>query len=160
MGIHARSSPGGTLLSVLALLGAVACGGDDPSGPGGGGEVQRFVQLVNEHRASQGCDALSWREDVAAVAAAHSQDMITRGYFAHTNPDGQDPGARLSAAGITNTGWGENLARGTTDAATVLDLWLNSPGHRANIEQCAFTQHGVGLVGDHWTHMFLRNTTN
>jgi uncharacterized protein YkwD len=160
MVIHLPSALRWRATLLVALLGLAACGGDDPTGPGDNSDVQQFVQLVNQHRLTQGCEALVWRQDVADVAETHSQDMIARGYFDHENPDGQGPGARLAAAGIANTSWGENLARGTTDARTVLDLWLNSPGHRANIEQCAFTQHGVGLVGDHWTHVFIRNTPN
>ncbi|MGI9037716.1 MAG: CAP domain-containing protein [Gemmatimonadota bacterium] len=160
MVIHARSDLCRRVALVVLFFGLSGCGGDDPTGPGDDTNVQQFVQLMNQHRAMQGCEKLVWRQDVADVAAAHSEDMIARGYFAHTNPDGKGPGARLSAARIANTAWGENLARGTTDAGTVLDLWLNSPGHRANIEQCSFTQHGVGLVADHWTHVFIRNTTN
>ena len=49
----------------------------------------------------------------------------------------------------------ENIAYGYADAASVLQAWLDSPGHRANIENCGLLQHGVGLEGSHWTHVFV-----
>jgi uncharacterized protein YkwD len=82
--------------------------------------------------------------------------MGRRGYFAHTSPDGVDPFERLSAAGITWGAAGENIAHGQPTAAAVMAGWLSSRGHRANLENAAYTHHGVGLVGTHWTHVFIR----
>ena len=103
-----------------------------------------------------GLGALEWDAAVAAVATAHSADMIERQFFAHTNPDGDTPFDRLHDAGIVYLGAGENIAYGYPSAAAVLEAWLGSPGHRANIEYADFTHHGVGLVGTHWTHVFIR----
>ncbi len=50
---------------------------------------------------------------------------------------------------------GENIAAGYQTPSAVLEGWLGSPGHRANIENCGFTHHGVGLNESHWTHMFI-----
>ena len=119
-------------------------------------EVISFVDRMNAHRVSLGLSALSWRSDVAAVAEAHSQDMEDRDFFSHTNPDGESPGARLTEAGITYTAWGENIAWGYSTGSSVLSAWLASDGHRANIENSLYTQHGVGKVGNIWTHVFLR----
>lgn len=158
----------GTVALAACVLGVPACGGDAVAGPGSGSEpgpgvntdVQIFSQLMNEVRVEAGCEPLAWRSDVALVAAEHSGDMIERDFFSHTNPDGAGPGDRLDAAGVDYTGWGENIAAGTGDPEHVLGLWMNSPGHRANIERCSFTEHGVGLVSGHWTHVFLRSAAN
>ena len=87
---------------------------------------------------------------------AHSADMIARSFFAHNNPDGDSPFDRLSDAGIDYSMAAENIAYGYGDAASVLQAWLDSPGHKANIENCSLTEHGVGLDGTHWTHVFIR----
>jgi len=149
------------LASSLALwFAAGACQGDGPVGPDVAGDVPaavaEFTELVNAHRASVGCPALSWNSSVADVAQAHSDDMVTRDFFSHTNPDGLSPFDRLSEAGIGFTAAAENIAFGYPTAQAVLQGWLGSPGHRANIENCALTEHGVGVTEAHWTHLFIR----
>jgi uncharacterized protein YkwD len=118
-------------------------------------EVEAFVDQMNAHRATVGCAALTWNPSVADVALGHSRDMIERNFFAHTNPDGASPFDRMSAAGISFSRAAENIAYGYPTATAVLTAWLNSPGHRSNIENCALTEHGVGLAGTHWTHLFI-----
>lgn len=146
--------------SVLALAVLTAACGDDPTSPeippeGVGPTVLSFVTLMNEHRGTVGCGPLAWADDVAAVATAHSDDMVARDFFAHTNPDGDSPFDRLGDAGITYSLAAENIAFGYPTGEAVLEAWINSPGHRSNIENCGLTEHGVGLVGTHWTHLFL-----
>ncbi len=145
----------------VALLGAVvagACGSDAATEPDvdANPAVASFVQLVNDHRTSVGCPAMSWNTPVAAVAQLHSEDMVARDFFSHTNPDGDSPFDRLRDAGITYSAAAENIAYGYPTADAVLAGWLDSPGHRANIENCSLTEHGVGLDGTHWTHVFIR----
>lgn len=118
-------------------------------------EVGSFVEQMNAHRESVGCTPLVWNREVAAVATAHSQDMVDRAFFSHENPDGDSPFDRLRNAGIGFSRGAENIAYGYPTGTAVLDAWLNSSGHRGNIENCALTQHGVGLVGTHWTHLFI-----
>jgi uncharacterized protein YkwD len=155
--------------AVLACLAAapLGCGGIDPPTspsaavpapppPAAPAEVQSLVARVNQHRAGLGLAPLAWDARVATVAQAHSQDMVDRGYFAHTSPDGIDPFERLAAAGIAHAAAGENIAYGYPTASAVLAAWLGSPGHRANLESAAYTHHGIGLVGTHWTHVFIR----
>jgi uncharacterized protein YkwD len=145
---------------ICGLAFVVACGDDGPTGPTTPAEldpeVTAFVAAMNSHRVAEGCGALEWNVDVAGVATAHSQDMVDRSFFSHTNPDGDGPGDRLLDAGIDFSGWAENIAAGQTTGQQVLDAWLNSSGHRANIETCSLTHHGVGLVESRWTHVFLR----
>lgn len=158
--------------SALAFLATawmlIACGGDgSPTGPDTGGarpagadaEIVELVDLVNARRADAGCAGLAWHAGVAGVAQGHSQDMQDRNFFSHTNPDGDDPFDRLAAAGIGYATAGENIAMGTGDGAQAFQLWIDSPGHRANIENCAYTHHGVGLVSGRWTHLFVGSPT-
>jgi uncharacterized protein YkwD len=142
----------------LPLLAVLACSGDGPTGPvfDVDPEVEQFVSLVNAHRVEVGCPALEWSTDVARVAQAHSEDMVDRGFFAHTNPDGKSPFDRLTEAGVEYASAAENIAYGYPTASAVLAGWLGSPGHKANLESCALTRHGVGLRGTHWTHLFIR----
>lgn len=150
----------------VAGLAAAGCDSDDgptsPAGqvpappPGVAAELQHFVSLMNQHRTEQGLAPLAWDARAAAVAQAHSADMVARSFFSHTNPDGDSPFDRMAAAGITYSTAGENIAYGYPSAESVLAAWLNSPGHRSNIENAGYTHHGVGLVGTHWTHLFLR----
>ena len=154
------------LLLGAALLALPGCGSDDgPTAPGTQlppppasvpAEVRDFVTLMNQHRVDQGLAPLAWDDRVAAVAQAHSADMVARSFFSHTNPDGASPFDRLAAAGITYSSAGENIAYGYPTAESVLTAWLNSPGHRSNIENAGYTHHGVGLVGTHWTHLFIK----
>lgn len=135
----------------------VACSSGDPTGlpnPSLDSEVGQFVLLANEHRATVGCPALSWNEPLAGVAQDHSDDMVRRGFFSHTNPDGDSLGDRLGSVGVHWSRWAENIAAGQPTGEVVLDSWLASPGHRENLENCLLTQHGVGLVDRHWTHVF------
>ncbi|MEJ2548431.1 MAG: CAP domain-containing protein [Gemmatimonadota bacterium] len=155
-------------LAVLAITATAACGSDEenPFAPGIEGnplpaasaEVITLVDLVNAHRLSEGCAALTWHAGAASVAEAHSTDMRDRDFFAHTNPDGKSPFDRLRDAGVDWSGAaGENIAWGTSSGQTAFELWINSSGHRANIENCSFTHHGVGLVDARWTHLFLQD---
>ncbi|MFB7508732.1 CAP domain-containing protein, partial [Streptomyces broussonetiae] len=115
------------------------------------------LKLVNEERAKVGCSALSANSSLTKLAEAFSNDMAARGFFDHTDPDGRSPWDRADAAGITNLG-GENIARGQADAAAVMQAWMNSPGHKANILNCDFKTLGVGVHlgqgGPWWTQDF------
>ncbi|MFF2203776.1 CAP domain-containing protein [Streptomyces sp. NPDC058145] len=115
------------------------------------------LKLVNEERAKVGCTALSANSSLTALAEAFSDDMAARGFFDHTDPGGATPWDRAAKAGITDLG-GENIARGQADAAAVMEAWMNSPGHRANILNCDFKTLGVGVHlgsgGPWWTQDF------
>jgi len=117
---------------------------------------------VNDYRESKGLSRLQWDPALGGVAQAHSQDMYDRSFFSHTNPDGEDPFDRMSAAGISYESAAENIAKGYTTGQAVLNGWINSPGHRANIENAAYTHHGLGYVesGNYWTHVFAKNPSS
>ncbi|MFB6811031.1 CAP domain-containing protein [Streptomyces sp. NPDC056387] len=115
------------------------------------------LTLVNQERAQAGCGPVRANPPLAALAAAFSKDMATRGFFDHTDPDGRTPWDRATNAGLGGLG-GENIARGQGDAQAVMNAWMNSPGHRANILNCEFRTLGVGAYfadgGPWWTQDF------
>jgi uncharacterized protein YkwD len=105
--------------------------------------------LVNQARAEHGCRALTGDPRLTRAAQDHSDDMSAHHYFAHTTPSGVTFDERERAAGYPTPG-GENIAEGQTSAQQVMTDWLNSPGHRANILNCAFTAIGIGVDTDGW----------
>ncbi|HEX8080899.1 MAG TPA: CAP domain-containing protein [Jatrophihabitans sp.] len=115
------------------------------------------LALVNEARVDAGCGALTADPALAAVARAHSADMRDRDYFSHTSPEGLSPFDRAERAGIDYSR-AENIAFGQADATAVMEAWLESPGHRANILDCELTKLGVGVAegpgGPWWTQLF------
>lgn len=116
---------------------------------------QDLLLLVNDARHDSGPSLgregysvpLVWDEGLAAVARAHSADMIQRGYFEHITPDGIAPAQRITQAGIKWTASAENISR-APDVATAHEGLMQSPGHRANILALEFTDIGIGIVED------------
>lgn len=115
------------------------------------------LALVNQERAKVGCSAVTASSSLASLAQNFSDDMAARGFFDHTDPDGKSPWDRASAAGVAGLG-GENIARGQADAEAVMEAWMNSDGHRANILNCDYKTLGVGVHfgsgGPWWTQDF------
>ncbi|HEX6911645.1 MAG TPA: CAP domain-containing protein [Longimicrobium sp.] len=134
--------------------GTRAGGGSTPAGGSAG--VQEMARLVNAHRQARGCPALVWLEGAAQAAQAHSADMARRGYFDHVTPEGRQPWDRLAARGVAYRAVAENIAwTPEQSAAQTLRGWINSPGHRQNLENCAYTHHGIGMRSAYWTHVFV-----
>jgi uncharacterized protein YkwD len=120
------------------------------------GEV---VDLTNRERVRAGLPELAVDPRLTAAAQAHSADMVARDFYSHTDPDGGRPRDRAAAAGATRRTVGENIACGQRSPADVVEGWMNSPGHRANILEADFTHIGVGLAGGgragmYWTQLF------
>ncbi|MER6742521.1 CAP domain-containing protein [Streptomyces halstedii] len=115
------------------------------------------LSLVNQERAKVGCSPVTASASLTALAQDFSEDMAARDFFGHTDPDGATPWDRAEAAGVTGLG-GENIARGQADAQAVMDAWMASDGHRANILNCDYTTLGVGVHlgsgGPWWTQDF------
>jgi uncharacterized protein YkwD len=120
--------------------------------------VGQVIALVNAERAKAGCGPLKDDAQLRKAAQRHSEDMASRNFFSHTAPDGSDPGERTTAAGYRWATYGENIARGQSTAESVMNSWMNSDGHRANILNCSFKDIGVGLHqgpgGPWWTQNF------
>jgi uncharacterized YkwD family protein/spore coat assembly protein SafA len=118
---------------------------------------QEVINLVNQERAKNGLPALKYDWELARVAEHKSQDMRNKGYFSHTSPTYGSPFDMMKSYGITYKAAGENIAYGQTSAQQVMNSWMNSSGHRANILNPNFTHIGVGYVanGHYWTQMFI-----
>ncbi|GAA2836670.1 CAP domain-containing protein [Crossiella cryophila] len=119
--------------------------------------AMRVVQLVNQERARAGCRSLRVDERLVAAAQRHASDMASRGYFSHTAPEGTSFVDRARSAGYPAPG-GENIAKGQRSAEKVMESWMGSAGHRANILNCSFVAIGVGheTRGPHWVQVFGR----
>ncbi|HEX7118185.1 MAG TPA: CAP domain-containing protein [Longimicrobiales bacterium] len=115
--------------------------------------IEHFVALAQDARRQAGCPPLVWDTRAAAVARAHSRDMLRRGYFSHETPEGRSAFDRMRAAGIRYSAAAENIAYGARTGAQVYNQWIGSRGHRRNLLNCRYTRHGIGLAGDLWTHV-------
>ncbi len=101
--------------------------------------------LVNVERVNGGCAPLKVNAQITEAAREHSEYMARTGSFSHTGKGGSRFIARVKATGYGQPS-AENIAWGYRDAAAVVDGWMNSPGHRANILNCASKSVGVGAV--------------
>ncbi|WP_433356721.1 CAP domain-containing protein [Micromonospora saelicesensis] len=120
-------------------------------------QAREVVDLVNAERAKAGCKALSIDDKLMTAAQRHSQDQADHQNMSHTGSDGSNAGTRLDRVGYTWRTYGENVAWNQKTPAAVMDAWMNSSGHRANILNCAFTEIGVGIAnsnGPYWTQVF------
>ena len=118
---------------------------------------REVVRLVNEIRVQNGLRELTHNWELSRVARYKSQDMRDNRYFSHTSPVYGSPFQMIKNFGISYRSAGENIARGQATPQAVVNAWMNSSGHRANILNSSFTQIGVGYVadGNYWTQMFI-----
>lgn len=118
---------------------------------------QEVIRLVNEIRVQNGLKALTYDWELARVARYKSQDMKDNRYFAHNSPIYGTPFQMIKDFGISYRSAGENIAKGYSTPQAVVDRWMNSSGHRANILNANYTHIGVGYVsgGSYWTQMFI-----
>jgi uncharacterized protein YkwD len=107
--------------------------------------VQRVVDLTNAQRIQAGLPALKLNAKLSAAAYAHSRDMALKDYFNHTGFDGSKVTDRLSAQGYGYLNAGENIAAGYSTPEAVVEGWMKSPGHRANILYPKVKEIGVGF---------------
>lgn len=119
---------------------------------------QEVIRLVNEIRRENGLRELTYDWELGRVARFKSQDMKDNKYFAHNSPVYGTPFQMIKNFGISYRSAGENIAKGYATPQAVVNGWMNSSGHRANILNANFTHIGVGYVsgGNYWTQMFIR----
>ncbi|QNP66151.1 CAP domain-containing protein [Streptomyces genisteinicus] len=133
-------------------------GSGSGSGAASNGAEAQVLALVNKERAAAGCGPVTANARLTQAADDYSDVMAASGVMSHTGPDGSTMTSRVEAAGYAWSTLGENIARGQADAEAVMDAWMNSPGHRANILNCSFDELGVGVhMGDGgpwWTQNF------
>ena len=115
------------------------------------------VRLVNEIRQQNGLKPLTQDWQLSRVARYKSEDMRKLGYFSHTSPTYGSPFEMMRSFGISYRSAGENIAKGYKTPEAVVNGWMNSSGHRANILNSTYTHIGVGYVasGNYWTQMFI-----
>ena len=118
---------------------------------------KEVIRLVNEIRVKNGLRELTYDWQLSRVARYKSQDMKDNNYFSHTSPVYGSPFKMMKSFGISYRSAGENIAKGQATPEAVVNAWMNSSGHRANILNSSFTHIGVGYVADgrYWTQMFI-----
>lgn len=119
------------------------------------------VRLVNVERSKKGLQALTENWELSRIARYKSADMANKNYFSHTSPTYGSPFRMMESFGIRYSSAGENIAMGQRTPQEVMNAWMNSPGHRANILSPSYTQIGVGLAKNqsgkaYWTQMFIK----
>lgn len=107
---------------------------------------ERVLELLNQERWDNGqLPPLKGNPQLGSAADGHSSGMALRDFFAHCDLDTHsDPGDRIRAAGYNPSSWGENIAAGYASPEAVMDGWMNSSGHRANILRSSYREVGVG----------------
>ncbi|MEU6859092.1 CAP domain-containing protein [Glycomyces sp. NPDC046736] len=135
-------------------------GGDDGGNSGGGSAYadteSAVLDIVNRERGSAGCDPLERDSRLDTAARLHAEDMAANDYFDHTSQDGRSPTDRANAQGYQG-GVGENIAYGYRDAEAVMEGWMNSEGHRANILNCGYDVIGIGVADRGGTLYWVQN---
>ncbi len=121
---------------------------------------KKVVELVNAERAKAGLKPLKMNTELSKVATLKSQDMAKNNYFSHTSPTYGSPFDMMKKFGISYKTAGENIAMGQTTPEQVMNGWMNSSGHRANILKASFTEIGVGIAKNssgrlYWTQQFI-----
>lgn len=116
------------------------------------------VRLVNEIRVKNGLSKLKEDWELSRVARFKSQDMKDNNYFSHTSPVYGSPFEMMKNFGISYKSAAENIAKGQATPQAVVNAWMASSGHRANILNSSYNTIGVGYVADgrYWTQMFIR----
>jgi uncharacterized protein YkwD len=122
--------------------------------------VARVVELVNQERTKRGLNPVTLNPTLCRIADDYACEMITKGFFDHTDPDGLGPGQRAINAGYIFLAIGENLAGGQNSPEQAMKEWMNSKeGHRENILAPQWREIGVavrlgGIYGIYWVQEF------
>ena len=120
--------------------------------------ARQVAELVNEERARNGLSPLTVHTGAEKAAAVRAREIQTS--FSHTRPNGSSFSTALTEAGASFAVSGENIAYGQKTPAQVMEAWMNSAGHRANILNPSFRQIGVGYTESasgigYWTQLFI-----
>jgi uncharacterized protein YkwD len=109
-----------------------------------------FGAMLNAQRAAGGLPAATPDARLTAAAEGHAADMAARDYFSHTSPEGLSSADRVRASGYSTCRPSEVIAFGQQSEAEVLQVWVNSPPHLANLMMRGPVQYGLGHVGNKW----------
>lgn len=121
--------------------------------------IARVVELVNVERQNAGLAPLAYDEQITYAATHRSYEMAASNYFSHTRPSGEICYTIFNEYNVSYWSAGENIAYGQRSPEEVMNGWMNSPGHRANILTAGFTKIGVGIAANangrlYWTQLF------
>jgi uncharacterized YkwD family protein len=116
---------------------------------------QQVLNLVNQERRKAGLQQLSMNSSLSKVAMAKAQDMYNNNYFDHQSPTYGSPFDMMKAFGISYNSAGENIAKGQNSPTEVMNQWMSSPGHRANILNSSYTQIGIAYYNGEWVQEFI-----
>lgn len=116
--------------------------------------ASQVVTLVNQERAKAGLSPLSSDASLANVALVKAKDMYNNNYFDHNSPTYGSPFDMMKSFGISYRYAGENIAKGQRSPQEVMNAWMNSPGHKANILGSNFTKIGVAYYNGVWVQVF------
>jgi uncharacterized YkwD family protein len=118
--------------------------------------ANQVLTLVNAERSKAGLKPLKMNATLNKSAQAKSQDMHDKHYFDHNSPTYGTPFQMMNKFGYKYSYAGENIAQGQKTPKEVMDAWMNSAGHRANILNSNYTEIGIGYVadGNYWTQQF------
>lgn len=118
--------------------------------------AEKVLELTNANRRASGLKDLKLDAELCRVAQAKADDMAAKGYFSHQSPTYGSPSDMLKAFGVSYRYMGENIAKGYDSAEKVVQGWMNSSGHRANILNGNFTALGVGYnsTAKTWVQIF------
>ena len=124
-------------------------------------QADEVLKLVNQERSKHGLKALTLSPELSDVATVKAKDMRDNNYFDHTSPNYGSPFEMMKHFGIQYRSAGENIAAGQKTAQEVMNSWMNSSGHRANILNSDYEQIGIGYVtggsyGTYWVQMFKK----
>ncbi|MEV5546609.1 sigma-70 family RNA polymerase sigma factor [Streptomyces sp. NPDC052309] len=146
----AKSSPARTSTPAKTPARPEAARPSAPAAPAAGGPAAQVLAVTNTERAKAGCAPVTLDDRLGRAAQLHSEDMSAHDYFSHTGRNGSSFADRAEAQGYPSPG-AENIAQGQNSAASVMQAWMDSPGHRANILNCSLKTLGVGVVTNDWT---------
>ena len=114
------------------------------------------AELVNEKREDNGLRPLQISVNLSAKARVKAQDMKKNNYFSHTSPTYGSPFAMMQSLGVTYRSAAENIAMGYRTAEAVVNAWMASPSHRANILSTRYDSMGIGFADGYWAQWFIR----
>lgn len=115
------------------------------------------VKLVNQERAKAGLKPLTENAKLSNMAMDKAKDMSNNNYFDHNSPTYGSPFDMMKKYGISYSYAGENIAKGQKTPADVMNAWMNSQGHRANILNGNYTMIGVAYYNGYWVQEFIAN---
>ncbi|MBD2773312.1 CAP domain-containing protein [Iningainema tapete] len=121
---------------------------------------QQVLDLTNQERAKNGLSPLQANDELNYTAEKYAKEMSDRRFFSHTGLDGSKPWDRAKAVGYEAQTMGENIAAGQKTPQQVVQDWMNSPGHRANILRSQYKDLGVGFENNYWVQNFGSGDTN